>query len=96
MTLKAIIKESMENNPLAVKSLIEENLLSRIKTVLESKCGDEDEYEEDEEDEDEKPKGKKKPTEIEIHEISSGLLGRYIQKATSDSHKRSNKIKQDQ
>ena len=54
MSVKQIIKESMDSNPIDLKALVEEELRLRIAAMLEAKMTkNEDDDEDDDEDEDE-------------------------------------------
>lgn len=51
MSIKQIIKEAMEKNPLGLKEALEEELRSRVGLALEAKMKkEEDDYEDDEDD----------------------------------------------
>lgn len=50
MSVKDIIKEAMNENPIGVKGALEEELRARVALALEAKMNDEEDDDDDEED----------------------------------------------
>jgi hypothetical protein len=78
MSIKQIIQESINKNPLGLKEALEGELRGRIALALEAKVAEseheDDEDESDEDDEDEESE--------QIDEISKKTLASYVKKAT--------------
>jgi hypothetical protein len=87
MSIKQIIKESMEKNPLGLKEALEEELRARVALALEAKMSESDDDEEDENEDDE---DEDLDESAELAEISKGKLDAYMDK----SHDEFKKIQQ--
>jgi hypothetical protein len=86
MSIKQIIQESINKNPLGLKEALEEELRARIALALEAKVA-ESEHDDEEEDEDEESE--------QIDEISKDTLRSYSMKAVPDflkTHKAAEKL----
>jgi hypothetical protein len=70
MSVKTIIQESIEKNPIGLKAALQEELRSRVAAALESKIN------ESKDDDDE---------EAQLDEISKKTLASYVDKASDDA-----------
>jgi hypothetical protein len=86
MSIKDIIREAMEKNPLGLREAVTEELRNRVSLALEAKmkesdCDDEDDEDEDEDDEDDDE------DDDQLDELSKNTLASYVKKAGAKAEK---------
>jgi hypothetical protein len=92
MSIKKIIKEAMDRDPIALKETLKEELRSRVSLALEAKMKemddmDDEDMDDEDEDEDDEDEDLDESADTQLAEISKKKVGEYSDKSRDEFKK---------